>query len=119
MNDARDRARTTIFLAKASDRVVTPFNALSFTLIALTALLPGPFNRRGQNKRIAGAALAITFVQAANLALVNLMKKNIAFAPGLYIVTFLPLFLCPWILRESGERYVMSLLRKHRREEPA
>jgi lipopolysaccharide export system permease protein len=119
MTDERDRARRTVFLAKISDRLVTPFNAASFTFIALTALLLGPFNRRGQHRKIAAAAAAVAIAQAANLALVNLMKKNIAFAPGLYIVTFLPLILCPWLLREHGERFVMDLLRRRRAKEAA
>jgi lipopolysaccharide export system permease protein len=117
LSDPRDQARRVVFLAKITDRLVTPFNAASFTFIALTALLLGPFNRRGQSKKIAIAAMAVFLAQALNLALVNLMKKNIAFAPGLYIVTFLPLFAGPWLLRERGERFVMDFVRRHRAPE--
>lgn len=122
MADARDRARSTVFLAKISDRLVTPFNALSYTFLGLTALLLGPFNRRGQNKKVLLAAGLVLAAQMANLAFVNLMKKNIAFTPGLYLVTFLPLGLCPWLLGSKGEQFVAALLRQRRAaamEEPA
>lgn len=109
--DARARKLRGLFLAEAIHRVITPLNALGFTLIALAAVLPGPFNRRGQNKKIALAALLIVLAEALNLALVNLMKKNLGFAPLLFAATFAPPVAALWFLHLPGEQMLMSMLR--------
>jgi lipopolysaccharide export system permease protein len=114
MGDPRDRSKAVLFAAEIHNRLVTPFNALSFTLIALCPLLLGPFSRRGDGRKIALAAALAAGAQALNLALVSLMKKNAGFAPALYVATFAPIAAGLWLLHLPGEKALMSFLRKWR-----
>ena len=112
LGNKRDRDNRNVFLAEANHRVITPWNALSFTMIALAALLLGPFNRRGQNAKIMLAALLIVLTQSLNLAFVNISKKHLAAAPFVYFNTLLPILLCFYFLHLRGEQKLMALLRR-------
>ncbi|HYE49460.1 MAG TPA: LPS export ABC transporter permease LptF [Azospirillaceae bacterium] len=80
-------------------RLATPFFGPSFALIALAALLPGEFSRRGQARRIAVAAFIALFLQSALLGLSNLATRNEALAPLMYVVVMGPLVAAAWYLR--------------------
>jgi len=112
MTDPRDRAKSTAFVAEINNRLLSPFNAIGFTLISLAGILLGPFNRRGQNRRVALAALLVVLCEALNLALVSLMKKNLAFVGVFYAATLLPIVLGLWLLHLPGEQMLMAVLRK-------
>jgi lipopolysaccharide export system permease protein len=112
MTNKRDSANRNLFLAEANARLVSPWNALSFTLIALMPLLLGPFDRRGQNKKIGLAAVLVVAVQALSLILVNLSKKHLELVPLLYLNTLLPVILGAWFLHLKGEQQLMAFLRR-------
>ena len=57
--------------AEAHKRVALPLLALTFSLIAIAAILSGEFDRRGQGRRIFVASVAAGLVQGAVLALVQ------------------------------------------------
>ncbi len=57
--------------AEAHKRVALPLLALTFSLIAIAAILSGEFDRRGQGRRIFIASVAAGLVQGAVLALVQ------------------------------------------------
>jgi len=107
-----DRANADLFLAEANHRIVSPWNALSFTMIALAMLLLGPFNRRGQNKRIAFGILLVAVVQSLNLVFVNLSKKYLGAVPLVYLNTLLPVLLGFYFLHITGEQRLMALLQR-------
>jgi lipopolysaccharide export system permease protein len=117
----RDRAAGSKFSAEINNRLVTPFNALSFTLMALTCILLGSFNRRGHAKKILLAAGLVVAAQAFNLGIVSLMKNNPAYTPALYIATLGPPALCLWLLTLPGEQALAGALRRwrNRKQGPA
>jgi lipopolysaccharide export system permease protein len=111
LTNKKDRASIDVFLAEAHNRLVTPWNALNFTMIALTVVLLGPFNRRGQHIKIALAGGLIVLMQVFSLAFINLSRKHLGFVPLLYINTFLPVLLGFYFLHLRGEQTLMAILR--------
>jgi len=85
------RASREHLLAELNQRFATPFLALSFTLIGLTAILAGEFNRRGMGKRILLASMAIIALQAGFMSVNSLIPKHLDFAFVLYLVALIPL----------------------------
>lgn len=83
--------RTTLekIAAEFHQRLATPLLPLCFALIGLAAILAGEFNRRGMNKRLVTAALAIILVQAAMLSVGNLIAKQPALTALVYLVPLL------------------------------
>lgn len=115
MNTQFGRLQRDGFLVELHRRIVSPFNALGFSVVALCALLLGPFNRRGQTRKIMLAVMLVLLVQGLNLWVVGMARKNIALVPLIYIVTFIPLFAGFYFLRLNGEQQLMRLMRAFRR----
>ena len=111
LSNKRDRASIDLFKAEANHRIISPWNALGFTMIALAATLLGPFNRRGQNVKIIAAGMLIIVMQGLNLAFVNISKKYLGAVPLLYINTFLPIIIGFYLLHLRGEQQLMRLIR--------
>ncbi len=109
-----DRNSISRFKAEAHHRIVTPFNGIAFALVSLSCILLGPFNRRGQSKKIMVAAITVIALQALNLGIVSMMKKNLGITPLLYICTFAPIIFCLYSLHAQGEQKIFTLLRKFR-----
>lgn len=87
------------FWAEAHQRIVSPFYAFALTAIALTTLLGGQLNRRGQWRRIlAGIATAFVF-EAVGLGLVNAVSKTPSLAPLIYLNVVLALGLSIFFVR--------------------
>ena len=114
LSDARDRENLQLFRVDAYLRLLSPLNALSFTLVALAGILLGPFNRRGQTRKILAAAIIICALQAASLSLGNLAKQHIRYLPVLYMTTLLPIAAGLFLLHIRGEIWLMSVLRRWR-----
>ena len=53
-------------------------------MIALSALLAGQFNRRGNANRLLGAVTVVVVVQAASLGVANLATASLAIIPAMY-----------------------------------
>src|SRR5690606_27247437 len=60
-------------------------------LIALAALLPAPFNRRGYASRMAIAAAAALLIRISGFALANASSRDLFLTPLMYL---LPLAVC-------------------------
>jgi lipopolysaccharide export system permease protein len=114
MSNRRDSNFVEVFRAEAHHRAVTPFNAMTFTLVSLCCILLGPFNRRGQSRKVAIAAVLVIALEALNLSVVSAAKKHVELVPVLYALTFLPLGACLYFLTMPGEQQLMGLLRKWR-----
>ena len=112
LRNPRDRANIDVFLAEAHSRVITPWNALNFTMIALTVVLLGPFNRRGQHIKIAFAGGLIVLMQVLSLAFINISRKHLGAVPFLYINTFSPVLLGFYFLHLKGEQTLMTIIRR-------
>jgi lipopolysaccharide export system permease protein len=87
--------------AELHNRFASPFLALSFAVIALCALLPGEFSRRGRGNRITFAAVGALVLQAAVLGIANLIGKAPALTPLLYAVAILPVPVGLWYINRS------------------
>ncbi len=86
------------FSAELHMRLSTPLLALAYTMIALTALLCGDYNRRGQAKRIAVAAILVVVLQSASLGLTGLAGKTYLAIPLMYLLYLAPVFPSAWLL---------------------
>jgi lipopolysaccharide export system permease protein len=73
-------------LAEGHQRLAAPLYSIAFVLVALVALLAGEFNRRGQMRRIVGAVLCVTALEAASFALRDIAARSLTALPLLYIV---------------------------------
>ena len=111
LNNSTDVKNVNVFLAEAHNRLVTPWNALNFTMIALTTILLGPFNRRGQHLKVMAACGLIIVIQVLSLALTNITKKHLGALPLLYLNTLLPVAIGLYFLHLKGEQTLMALLR--------
>jgi lipopolysaccharide export system permease protein len=93
------------FQAEAHHRLASPLLALAFALLALTALLPGEFNRRGQGLRITWVTGAMVVVQAVSISLYHLAGTTLAAAPFLYLLPISTIAASLWLLLRARRRY--------------
>ena len=92
------------FIAEGHNRLLVPLYSLVFGLIALTGLLSGEFDKRGQARRIlmtVGAALPI---QAGAIGFFNLSAKVPAAILLMYLNALVPILVCTWMLTRSQRR---------------
>jgi lipopolysaccharide export system permease protein len=92
------------FRIEAHRRFVSPFLALTFTLISLCCLLTGPSDRRGLSKRILVAASAVIVLQGLYLVAYNLAKDSTLGLILMYLVAFAPMVFSALWLSPQGER---------------
>ena len=100
---ANDKQRIQ-FQAEAHHRLAGPLLALAFALLALTALLPGEFNRRGQGLRITWATGAMIVAQSTSISLYHLSGTTLAAAPFLYLVPVATIGGSLWLLLRGRRR---------------
>lgn len=115
--NVRDQDNKDLFFAEANHRISSPLKALSFTLIALSTVLLGSFNRRGQGKRIGFGVLALILVQALDMTFDNLSKSNLAFLPLMHLNTLLPILVGLYLLHPRGEAGLIDLVARLRNKE--
>jgi lipopolysaccharide export system permease protein len=94
-DEIRNAAR---FRAEGHNRLASPLLAITYTMVALAALLAGEFNRRGQNRRILIAVGVVVSVQIASLGLVNLTTLVPMVAPLIYLLPILTTVIATWVL---------------------
>lgn len=106
----RDRENLRNFSVEIHRRFTAPLLALVFPLIALTALLIGPMDRRGQAKRIIVAVICIMLVQGLFLASYNIARNSNIGLIMMYILTVAPIFVCLFFLSEKSESLRRNIL---------
>jgi len=111
LSDQDDLRHKREFMVEAHRRIISPLLAPCFALIALCALLLGPVSRRGQGKRIIGAAASVIVLQSMYLVFFNIAKDYNFGIVLLYIITLCPLIFCGYIISEFGEGLRSKLLR--------
>ncbi len=86
--------------AEAHQRLVGPLTCFSFVLAALSFLLTGNFDKRGQFLRVCGAVAALVGLEAAGLAAGDFVGRNPDSAALMYLVGLLPtavgLYIIAW-----------------------
>lgn len=92
--------------AEGHQRLISPWLAPTFVLIALSALLTGNFSRRGQGRRIAVASVAMLLVQSASISLHSLAGTTAAVVPLMYALPFSVMAICLWLLLRQRRRPV-------------
>ncbi len=78
------------FIGEAHNRITRPLLAITLTLVAISSLLIGQFNRRGQTKKIIIAVILLIILQGANLGLVNYASQSYIGVFGLYLISIIP-----------------------------
>jgi lipopolysaccharide export system permease protein len=91
MTDGNNRYNAAKLRAEGHQRLTLPIYALTFTVIALAALLSGDYARRGLGKRITTAILLIVAIQGAALGFTNLAARFPWLVPLIYLNALLPL----------------------------
>lgn len=74
------------FVADAHERIVEGFYPVALTLIALAALLPAPFSRRGYASRLAIAAALALGLRIAGFAIANAAVQDLRIVPLMYML---------------------------------
>ncbi len=83
---------------EANCRLSTPLTALSFTLVALVAVLMGTFRRHGGLLRPVIAVLAVVALLALELLLSNMAAKQLTLIPLVWANAAAPGVLCAWAM---------------------
>jgi lipopolysaccharide export system permease protein len=105
INDPNDRANYGRLIAEGHQRIVSPFYAIVFTLIALSALLSGDFNRQGQAKRVLAAVFCVLVLEASSIGFLNMAGKTAALLPLVYLNCLVPLGLASlYLVRPPRKR---------------
>ena len=91
MTDGNNRFNAAKLRAEGHQRLTLPIYALTFTVIALAALLSGDYARRGLGKRITTAIILIVAIQGAALGFTNLAARFPWLVPLIYLNALLPL----------------------------
>ena len=83
---------------EAHRRMATPLTALTFTLVALVAVLMGTFRRHGGLLRPFIAVLTVVALLALELMVGNLAAKRLSLVALIWANALLPALLCAWAL---------------------
>lgn len=103
LDDKRAVENASEFNLEIHRRFVTPFLALVFTLISACCLLLGPFDRRGQGRKIVFAVVCVTVMQGLYLSVINVAKYNDLGLMLMYGLVFVPGGFCLFLLSGFGE----------------
>lgn len=98
-DDTYAQANRKKLIAEANERIVEGLYPVTLTLIALAALLPAPFSRRGYASRLAIAALAALTVRILGFAISNAATQDLRIIPLMYV---LPAVVCALSLAMIG-----------------
>lgn len=90
------------FRVQGHQRLILPLSHLTFTMIALAALLTGPFDRRGSGKRVMWAIGAMIGTEIAILGASNLASGSLTFLPLIHAAVVVPLIVATVILARAG-----------------
>ncbi len=90
--------------AEAHRRLASPLSTLTFTLIALAALLSGEFSRGGQHYRILTAVGIVVVLQSALLGTASSARQTPALIPLLYAIPLIGCLGAVIVLRRGPRR---------------
>jgi len=79
-------------------RFTSPLYNLGFVIVALAALLPASFNRRGQGAQILASIGVMVVMEALSLGTSNLATASLAFTPAMYAAALAPIAIGAWVL---------------------
>lgn len=87
-------------------RFALPLYNITFVLLAVTFLIRGGFNRKGQTEKVLFSALLMLLIESAELGIENISLKKPYLVYLLYVNAVVPALLCLYILyaREPFKR---------------
>lgn len=91
------------FKVEAHRRFVSPFLAITYTIVALCCLLLGPVDRRGLGWRIVAASGSVITLQGIYLVSYNLAKEGLFGLILMYGLVFVPLVVGYFLLMPQSE----------------
>jgi lipopolysaccharide export system permease protein len=97
-------------VVEAHKRLATPFTTLSFSLIALVAVLTGSFRRHGGLLRPLAGVLCVVALLALGLAVGNLASRDTRLVPLIWVQAIVPGVLAAWALFGPQLRLVPRFL---------
>ena len=100
-NTPMDRANYKQLITEGHMRLTSSLYALAFALIALAALLPGDYNRRGQGRRIIAAVLIMILLESGSVFWNGFVARHIALIPMIYANVLVPTAAAAWWLFRS------------------
>lgn len=109
--NTRDVASRHDFMIEAHRRIISPFLAPAFAVIALVSLLLGPLERRGLARRIAAAILAVVVIEGLYLAAFSLAERTVWGVVLMYLLVFVPLVAGLVLLQGRSEGLRLKMLR--------
>lgn len=90
-DSVRDQDSIREFMVEAHRRIISPFLAPAFCVIALTCLLLGPSRRHGYSRRISVAMVGVIVLQGLYLAAFNISRQSDWGLFMMYVLVLLPL----------------------------
>lgn len=91
-------------------RLTSSLYGLTFALIALAALLPGDYNRRGQGKRIITAVVIMMLLESASVFWNGFVARHITLIPMIYANALVPMAVAAWwLFRDPRPRRRLAL----------
>jgi lipopolysaccharide export system permease protein len=87
---------------EAHHRLTQPLTALSFSLVALAAVLTGSFHRHGNVVRPMAAVGMLVGLLAAGLVASSLATRSMALLPLMWVQAILPGIIAAWVLFVPG-----------------
>ena len=110
LSNKRDLDSLREFSIEIHRRLTSPLLALAFPLIALSILLLGPIDRRGQGTRIVLAIVITMIIQGLFLTSYNLARNNDAGLILMYILTLAPIIISTFLLSGFSEELRRKML---------
>lgn len=119
LTSKKDKEHLHEFKVEIHRRITGPLLALAFTLIALSALLLGPIDRRGQTNKIALAIISVIIIQGLFLSAYNLSKNTDFGVALMYILTITPIASCLYFIGGHSEKLRRQILYSAARVSPS
>lgn len=100
------------FKTEAHRRVVSPFLAITFTIVSLCCLLLGAVDRRGLGWRIVAASGSVIVLQGFYLVAYNLAKEGTFGLVMMYTLVFVPLLGGYYLLSPQSDAFRQTMKKK-------
>ena len=97
------------WFVEGNKRIIGPFLAVLYSLIACCGILISNFNRRGQTKTIAISLTSVVLIQAIDLTSGNLAAKNLGWLSLMYANIIIPLIFCIAVLLNQNILNIFKL----------
>lgn len=89
-------------IAESHHRIIWPLNTLVLTLVALSVLFTGQFNRRGQWKRIVGATIIAIIIVGSDLGIKSAVSSNTSLVFLMYFNICVIITICLSVLMRGA-----------------